>query len=86
VGRGNDILILLAGKDVNGSEVALGIVLAGLGGRHSAHLYFHDKTMSIQQYPLRKHRVSSQIIDDGVILPCKRPLMIHVAVRKNMKE
>ncbi len=39
VGRGDDIFVLLAGEDVNGDEVALGVaVLAGLGGRHGGNL------------------------------------------------
>jgi hypothetical protein len=38
VGRRDELLHLLAGEDVGGDEVALGVtVLAGLGGGH-----FHD--------------------------------------------
>lgn len=39
VRRGDNVLVLLAGEDVNGREVALGVaVLARLGGGHGAHL------------------------------------------------
>lgn len=39
VGRGGHVLILLAGEDVNSSEVTLGVtVLAGFGGGHVHHL------------------------------------------------
>ena len=39
VGGRNDILVLLAGEDIDGGEVALGVsVLASLGGRHGSHL------------------------------------------------
>ena len=39
VGRGDELLHLLAGEDIGGGEVALGVtVLAGLGGGHVDHL------------------------------------------------
>jgi hypothetical protein len=39
VGRGDDVLVLLAGEDINGSEVTLGVsVLSSLGGRHGRDL------------------------------------------------
>jgi hypothetical protein len=42
VGGGNDILILLAGEDVDSGKVALGVtVLASLGGRHGRNLKYN---------------------------------------------
>jgi hypothetical protein len=39
VGPGDDVLVLLAGEDINGSEVTLGVsVLSSLGGRHGRDL------------------------------------------------
>ena len=73
VGRGAEILELLASEDVNGDKVDLGVtVLAGLGGRHVDDLaravLDHDETVLPQSRALHGVGERGTGITTGVVL------------------
>lgn len=68
VGGGRDILELLAGEDVNGDQVNLGVtVLASLGGRHVDNLAGAalDHNMSVLAKSRALHRVGERRASTG---------------------
>ena len=65
VGGGNDILVLLAGEDVNSCEVTFGVsVLASLRDRHVTHLV--DVVKRIEYTAVLGVRMEDKLMKKGV--------------------